>query len=248
MLRVPEAFAVDFPDHRSAKAVRVDSMDDLPGALAALGLSSRPTLVLVGGADGLTADDLEQLHGLFSDTVAPLVEELGAQVIDGATDAGVMQLIGRAREERQLGFPLIGVAAIGNVAVPGDPARPDGVELEPNHSHFVLVTGEGWGREAPWIARVASTLADGEASVTLVVNGGEISWTDLSESIAQGRAIVAVAGSGGTADAVVSHMDGMQKDSRADPLESSGLLVATDPAASRTSVRSALERLLGART
>jgi SLOG in TRPM, prokaryote len=246
VLRVPEAFAVDFADHRSAKAVHVDSMDDLPDALAALGLSSRPTLVLVGGADSLTADELERLHGLFSDTVAPLVEELGAQVIDGATDAGVMRLIGRAREELRLGFPLIGVAAIGNVSVPGDTSRLDGVDLEPNHSHFVLVTGEGWGREAPWIARLASTLANGEASVTLVVNGGEVSWTDLSESIAQGRPIVAVAGSGGTADAVVSHLDGMATDSRAEPLESSGLLVATDPAASNTSVRAALERLLGA--
>jgi hypothetical protein len=247
-MRVPEAFAVDFPDQRSAKAVRVDSMDDLPSALAALGLSSRPTLVLVGGADSLTADDLERLHGLFSDTVAPLVEELGAQVIDGATDAGVMQLIGRARKEQRLGFPLIGVAAIGNVSLPGDPAGLDGVDLEPNHSHFVFVAGEGWGRESPWIARLASTLADGEASVTLVVNGGEISWTDLSESIAQGRPIVAVAGSGGTADALVSQMDGMGTDGRAKPLESSGLLVATDPAASDTSVRAALERLLGAST
>jgi hypothetical protein len=246
VLGVPEAFAVDFSDRRSAKAARVDSIDELPHALAALNLSSRPTLVLVGGADGLSAGDLEQLHGLFADTVAPLVEELGAQVIDGATDAGVMRLIGRVRGELQLSFPLIGVAAIGNVAVPGLTFGPDGVELEPNHSHFLLVAGEGWGRESPWIARLASVLADGEASATLLVNGGEVSWTDLEESIIEGRPVVAVAGSGGTADSVVAHMDGTRPDERAELLEPSGLLIAAEPAASASSVGAVLRRLLGA--
>ena len=138
------------------------------------------------------------------------MEELGARVIDGATDAGVMQLIGRPAGSG-VGFPLIGVAAIGNVAVPGR-GRARRRRAEPNHSHFVLVAGEGWG-ETPWIARLASALAAGEASVTLVVNGGEISWADLSESIAEGRAIVAVAGSGGTADAVVAHLPGPRRTS-----------------------------------
>jgi hypothetical protein len=246
VLQVPEAFAVDFPDRRSAKAARVGSMDELPRALDALGLTSRPTLVLVGGADGLTAGDLGQLHGLFSGTVAPLVEELGAQIVDGATDAGVMRLIGRVRGELRLSFPLIGVAAVGNVAVPGVTLGRDGVELEPNHSHFLLVAGEGWGREAPWIARLASMLADGEASATLLVNGGEISWADLAESVTEGRPVVAVAGSGGTADAVVAHLDGTRPDARAELLEPSGLLIAADRPTTATSVRTILERLLGA--
>ncbi|HEX2495301.1 MAG TPA: hypothetical protein VHK46_00560, partial [Gaiellaceae bacterium] len=87
-----EAFAIDFPNRHSATAVRVNSMDELPRALRALGLALGPTLVLVGGADGLTGAALNQLRALFVDTIAPLVQETGAQVIDGATDAGVVQL------------------------------------------------------------------------------------------------------------------------------------------------------------
>jgi hypothetical protein len=239
-----EAFAVDFPNHQSATAVRVDLMDELPRALKALGLRSRPTLVLVGGADGLTGAASDRLQALFVDTIAPLVEEMGAQVIDGATDSGVVQLIGRARGQLKLSFPLIGVAAIGNVAVSGKTRGPNTAQLEPNHSHFLLVTGEGWGKESPWIARLASALANGKASVTLLVNGGEISWTDVSESIAEGRSIIAVAGSGGTADTVVAHLLGTRADQRVEPLASSGLLVATEPMDGSRSVGTVVRQLL----
>jgi hypothetical protein len=241
---VHEAFAVDFPNRHSATAVRVKSIDELPRALRALGLASGPTLVLVGGADGLTGAALDQLRALFVDTIAPLVEEAGAQVIDGATDSGVVQLIGRARVQLELTFPLIGVAAIGNVAVPGEVSGPDAVQLEPNHSHFLLVAGEGWGKESPWIARLATALANGEPSLTLLVNGGEISWTDISASIAEGRLIVAVAGSGGTADAVAAHLFGTQADQRIEALASSGLLVATGRVLEGGSVGAVVRRLL----
>jgi hypothetical protein len=241
---VHEAFAVDFPNRHSATAVRVNSMDEVPRALRALGLASGPTLVLVGGADGLTGAALDQLRALFVGTIAPLVEETGAQVIDGATDSGVVQLIGSARAQLELTFPLIGVAAIGNVAVPGEVSGPDAVQLEPNHSHFLLVAGQGWGEESPWIARLASALANGEPSLTLLVNGGEISWTDVSASIAEERLIVAVGGSGGTADAVAAHLLGTQADQRVEPLVSSGLLVATEPIDEGGSVGAVVRRLL----
>jgi SLOG in TRPM, prokaryote len=242
---VHEAFVVDFPNRHSATAVRVSAMDELPLALRALGLTSRPTLVLVGGADGLTGAALDELRALFVDTIAPLVEKAGAQVIDGATDSGVVQLIGRARGQLALSFPLIGVAAIGNVSVPGEAPEPDAVRLEPNHSHFLLVAGKGWGEESPWIARLASALANGERSVTLLVNGGEISWADVSASVAEGRSTVAVAGSGGTADAVVAHLLGTQWDQRVEPLASSGLLVATQATDEGGSVGAVVRQLLG---
>jgi SLOG in TRPM, prokaryote len=242
---VLEAFAVDFPNNRSATAVRVNSMDQLPDACRALGLTAGPTLVLVGGADGLTGQALDRLRALFVDTIAPLVEEAGARVIDGATDSGVVQLIGQARGQRELCFPLIGVAAIGNVAVPGEAPGLDAVQLESNHSHFLLVSGEGWGKESPWIARLASVVANGEPSLTVLVNGGEISWTDVSASIAEGRSIVAVTGSGGTADAVAAHLLGTRGDQRVKPLAASGLLVATEPGNEGGSVGTVVKELLG---
>ena len=242
-----EAFAVDFPNNRSATAVRVTSIDELPHACRALSLTTGPTVSLIGGADGLTGSALDRLRALFVETIAPLVQEAGARLVDGATDAGVVQLIGQARGELELSFPLIGVAAIGNVAMPGEARGPDAVELEPNHSHFLLVAGEGWGEESPWIARLASALAAGDVSLTLLVNGGEISWADVAASIAEKRPVVAVSGSGGTADAVAGHLLGTRENDRVEPLASSGLLVATEPIDEGGSIKNAVWQLLGGR-
>jgi hypothetical protein len=233
---VTEAFAVEFPGRPVAKAVRVDAEDELPSAIEALGLSPRPTLVLVGGAGGLSGDDSHALRSLFVETVAPLVGELGAQVVDGATDAGVMRLLGRARHELGLDFPLIGVAARANVAIPGSRATADAAALEPNHSHFVLVSGAGWGSESPWIARLAGAVAGDERSATLLVHGGDIAWTDAAESVADERTVVTVIGSGGTADALAA-----KADPRAWPLTSSGLVVTAEDGA----LEPLLRRLLG---
>ena len=58
---------------------------------------------------------------------------------------------------------------------PGDtPTSPGQAPLELNHSHFVMVPGDEWGDESNWIAQVADTVAGDMASVTLLVNGGEI--------------------------------------------------------------------------
>ena len=231
-----EAFTVEFPGRPAARAVRVDAEGDLAGAVAALGLEPRPTLVLVGGAGGLEENDADELRTLFVETVAPLVSELDAQVVDGGTDAGVMRLLGRARHELGLDFPLIGVAARATVALPGAAAGEDSAPLEPNHSHFVLVPGSGWGSEAPWLARLAGTFAGGEPSATLLVHGGDIAWTDAAESVENGRTVVTVVGSGGTADTLAE-----QADPRAQPLTSSGLVVAAEDGA----VAALLRRLLG---
>ena len=67
-----------------------------------------PVVVLVGGADGLDDDQLARLRPLFEEGLAPLADALGACVIDGGTDTGVMGLIGQARAKLGAGFPLIG--------------------------------------------------------------------------------------------------------------------------------------------
>src|SRR5215208_6911025 len=111
--------------------------------------------------------------------------------------------------------------------------------LEPNHSHFVLVPGTVWGDETPWLAAVATTLAGTQESATLLLNGGEISWADVEASVAAGRPVVAVAGSGRTADALAAAVRGMPGDRRAAGLAASGLVHAADLADRR-----AIERLL----
>jgi SLOG in TRPM, prokaryote len=221
---------VNFEGGRTATAVRVDQPSDISAALAALGLHTPQRVVaLVGGAGRMDASELARLRPLFERGLAPLADRLGVVVIDGGTDAGVMHLIGRARTWAGATFPLLGVAAAGTVWFPGHhPAHEDAWLLDAHHTHFVLVPGAEWGDEAPWIARVATELAGGWPSVTVLVNGGEIAYTDAGYSLHAGRPVLAIAGSGRTADQVAGAVRGGPADERAVRLAASGLVEAVD--------------------
>ena len=89
---------MNLPDALTADAVRVDTADQLPAAVAALGLHQpRPTVVVVGGADGLDDAGIKQLRALFVSGIVPVAEKHGAVGVDGGTRVGVMRLFGEAR-------------------------------------------------------------------------------------------------------------------------------------------------------
>jgi hypothetical protein len=191
----------------------------------------------------MEAGELIRLRPLFARGLAPLAERLGVVVIDGGTDAGVMHLIGRARSWAGATFPLLGVAAAGTVRFPGHHPAPDDVwPLDAHHTLFVLVPGAEWGDEAPWIARVATELAGGWPSVTVLANGGEIAYLDVECSLHAGRPVLAIAGSGRTADRVASAVRGGPADTRAVRLAASGLVEVVD-----ADDLEALDRAVGAR-
>ena len=136
-----EVFPIKFPDGNSAQAIHLNNETETSDAIKKLGLRlGQPTIVLVGGAGGLTDDDLKKLEFLFLDILAPLAENLNANVIDGGTDAGVMRLMGQARAKINATFPLIGIAAEGTVILPDiESSNPEAVLLESHHTHFVFV-------------------------------------------------------------------------------------------------------------
>lgn len=219
-------FTYTFTDGHTADVIQVNSFVELSNALQSLGFDSHvPVLVLVGGASGISEADMLRLKQLFITEIAPLVQKLGVAVVDGGTDAGIMRLIGQARTEISATFPLIGVAAIDTVTLCDRPVpRPDAAPLEPNHTHFVLVPGSNWGDESPWLSRIATLLSDGFPSVTLVVNGGEITFQDVSNSVKADRPVVVLNGSGRTADKLAAALRGEVTDPRAHELADSGQL------------------------
>ena len=223
-------FKINFSNEQTANAVMVHSFSELPDALDNLGLQNTyPTIVLVGGASGISDSDLVRLRQIFVEVLAPLAQSMGTAVVDGGTDAGIMQLMGIARAQIGGTFPLIGVAAVGTVVLPDTtPFRADAAPLEPNHSHFVLVPGSNWGDESPWIARVASKLAQGQPSLTVVINGGEITWQDVSQSVKVGRPVLTLAGSGRTADKIAAALAGKATDERAKELIAFGQVKSID--------------------
>lgn len=217
-----------FANQLIADVIQIHSFSELSGALHNLGLSDKlPTLVLVGGASGISEADMNRLQRLFVEDIAPTAQELGVAVVDGGTDAGIMRLIGQARTQIGATFPLIGVAAYGTVILPDAPLpSSDAAPLESNHTHFVLVPGCNWGDESPWLARLASVISEGCSSVTLVINGGEITLQDVSQSLQADRPVIALDGSGRTADKLAAALRGEPTDIRAEKLTTSGQIQA----------------------
>jgi hypothetical protein len=207
-----------------------DRPDSVAEALQELGLrSGRPVLVSVGGAGGMTLAHLDSLRGLLRDHVLPVLAAVGAGVVDGGTNAGVMQVMGQAVRESPANIPVLGVAAVGTVRVPGRAsANGDVADLDPDHTAILLVPGGEWGDESRWLATVAEVLAAGAPSATLVVNGGEIAYTDLRHSVNAGRPVVVVAGTGRTADEITAALRGEDADPRAVELARSGLVREVD--------------------
>jgi hypothetical protein len=169
----------------------------------------RPVLILVGGAANLDAMVGVALLALF-EGLAPRLDTLDAAVIDGGTSFGVMALMGQAHRRTAARFPLLGIAPRGLVAIDPNPAGvgldhlagdSDGkVLLEPNHTHFMLVPGERWGDESPWINNAAEFLAKGRGTLMLVASGGDITRLDVMHRLRAGGRVLVLAGSGGTAD------------------------------------------------
>lgn len=226
----------DFPGGARAQAVDVGDVGELPSALTRLGLSPpRPTVVVVGGAGGLDRAGIERLRPVIGTGIVPVLERFGAAAVDGGTLSGVMRILGEARWALGAAFPLVGVVAEGTVEVPGRPAPPgtDAV-LEPHHSHFVIVPGDQWGAESPWIAHTATVLAGAAPSITVLIDGGEVSFSDIESSLQAGRRVAVVAGSGRTADVIASAVAGTGSDERAQALTESGLVASVpvdDPSA-----------------
>jgi SLOG in TRPM, prokaryote len=159
---------------------------------------SYPVIVLIGG-------DIDEHQAL--QTIARLAEDIHAVMICGGTNMGVMAEIGQIRWQRQYKFPLVGVAPRELVAWPGGQRNTKFLwwgkqrwQLAPHYSHFMLVPGSEFGAESPWIVDVATSLSKGRKSVTILINGGEISRKDIELSLANGRPVIALSRTGRLAD------------------------------------------------
>ncbi|MEN3357482.1 MAG: hypothetical protein V7637_1464 [Mycobacteriales bacterium] len=172
---------------------------------AGLEVGRRPVVVLVGGANGLEMDDPAAWRALFRDGLVAGVVRAGACLVDGGTDAGVLALAGRARAAAAADYPAVGVAAEGTIRWPERvPLIDDAAEFGPQHTHLVAVPGQAWGTEPPWISLVATALAGTSPSLTVVINGGPITLDDITHSLAAGRRVLVVAGTGRLADALAA--------------------------------------------
>lgn len=188
---------ISFKADNIAKAAYISDNTDIDKAIQELQISHpEPVIVLVGGAGGIAWLDTFAVRKAVG-IVARLAEETQSVVIDGGTQAGIMTEIGKQRKRNRFSFPLIGVV-FDSLLMQQDPQ----LILDPNHSHFFLIPGEDWGDESAWISKIATSVAGDKKSITVLVNGGKISRTDVEYSLMENRPAFVMRGTGRLADEI----------------------------------------------
>jgi hypothetical protein len=195
---------IDFPD-RQTLCVFPGEREDLAGAISELHLGGNfPVIVLVGG--GIDEHEAEATQRAIQ-TISKIAEDMNALVICGGTDMGVMAKIGQIHSQNQCKFPLVGITLEELVTWPGGPHNAKFLwlgkkrwQLEPHYSHFILVPGSDLGDESPWIVDAATILSKGHRSVTILINGDEVSRKDIELSLEKERPVIALSRTGRLAD------------------------------------------------
>jgi hypothetical protein len=200
-----------FPEQQ-ARCVFPDERSNLAQAIEVLGLKGRyPVIVLIGGEMNQQQADVTRRA---IETIAQTAEDLNAVIICGGTDMGVMAEIGQIRWQKRYTFPLVGITPEELVTWPSGPRSTKFLwwgtqrwQLESHHSHFILVPGSQFGDESPWLVSAATMLSNGRQSVTILINGGEVSRKDIELSLENGRRVIALSRTGRLADDLARQPD-----------------------------------------
>ena len=202
---------IDFPD-RKTFCIFPDERSDLEQALFELNLEDDyPVIVLIGGAINKPQANAT-LRAI--QTIAKLAHEKKILVICGGTDMGVMAEIGQVRSQHNYTFPLVGITLEDLVTWPNGPQSTKFLwwgrerwQLEPHYPYFVLVPGSHFGDESSWIVEAATIFSKDNRSVTILINGGEISRKDIQLSLEDGRPVIALSHTGRLADKIAQDFE-----------------------------------------
>lgn len=183
-------------DH-TAKAAHISDNNEIKKALEELQIPHpRSVIVLVGGAGGIGWLDKFPMRKAIR-IIASLAQETQSVVLDGGTQAGIMTEMGKQRKHKKFSFPLIGVV-FDSLLMKKEAQS----ILDPNHTHFFLIPGNDWGDESAWISKIATQIAGHKKSITILVNGGQISRTDVGYSVLEDRPTFVMRGTGRMADEI----------------------------------------------
>ena len=188
---------ISFKGHNTARAAYISNNSDIVKAIEELHISHPKTvIVLVGGAGGIGWLDKFPMRKAIG-IVARLADETQSIVIDGGTQAGIMTEMGKQRKRNSFSFLLIGVV-FDSLLMKEDPQS----ILDPNHTHFFMIPGQDWGDESAWISKIATHVAGDKKSITILVNGGKISRTDVENSLMENRTTFVMRGTGRLANEI----------------------------------------------
>lgn len=188
---------IDLKHGATVGAVNITDNNEITQALDQLGIPHPKTvIVLVGGAGGIGFIDKFPMRKAVN-IVAKLAQETDSVVVDGGTQAGIMDEIGKQRKKNGYTFPLVGVV-FETLIMKKEAAS----ILDENHTHFFLIPGDNWGDESGWISKIATCIAGDHKSITVLINGGDISRQDVEYSLMEKRPTFVMRGTGRMADEI----------------------------------------------
>ena len=123
--------------------------------------------------------------------------------------------------ELALAVPKASGATSGGEAKPNPTVKPLGkpasktVDLDPNHSHFLLVEGGGFGSEITLRTQLEEYLARRVPSMLVCVGGGKGTLETIYKSLETNRPCVVLADSGGVAAALYRYFEGKDENDEA---------------------------------
>ena len=189
-------------------------------------------ICISGGATQFPSNTIPRMTELIESSIAPLVYEHSLLVIDGGTEAGIMQITGKVlRKFKHLNpimqanfqmqhsdfedLPLMGFVPEAKVKYPGAlPSPKRDILLDPNHTYFVLVRGvQEWGKEVECMFTFLDYLAKDEnlPAIHVIANGGRITIMEAYYSVQQGRDIIILEGSCRAPKVIVAAINGVSK-------------------------------------
>jgi hypothetical protein len=172
--------------------------------VGALGIAPPKALILiVGGADSIDANLKPRLSQLFGRSIARAAFDVGATVIDDGTASGVTEMMGQGVADHGYKCPLIGVAPLSQVNYPVGPGGKN-TDLDPNHSHFVLVEGNSWGDELGVVEELVECFTEEARAIAILANGGPRSRKEVLHIVRRDLPLLIVEGSGGLADEIAA--------------------------------------------
>jgi len=188
---------IDLKHGVTVGAANIADNNEITEALNQLGIPHPKTvIVLVGGAGGIGFLDQFPMRKAVG-IVAKLADETNSVVVDGGMQAGIMTEIGKQRKKNKFTFPLVGVV-FETLIIKEEAAS----ILDSNHTHFFLIPGDDWGDESSWISKIASCIAGDKKSITVLINGGDISRQDVEYSLMEKRPTFVMRGTGRMADEI----------------------------------------------
>lgn len=205
----PKLKTVNFGD---TKARLLEVLPDTNPSEAIQNLDLDPykaAIVIHSGAGGFTDEYYDKLCDLFESGFTPFVQDNRVLVIDGATNAGCGPLVGKARRKINGTFPFVGVTISSSITYPGGPDPADGRwELEPNHSHFIVVRASEFGAESPLMTGLVHAWR--VPHLALIVNGGSIVQKEAEMHAQNDVPLLVLKGSGRFADELAASTPGSE--------------------------------------